>query len=68
MMKESYLAVPEHKRRSILGDMDRKDAPLRALCGLPVGLRRKPEELGLNCRWALEYFTERGRLARDARP
>ena len=30
-VRAAYLAVPEHRRRRMLGDMDRKDAPVRWL-------------------------------------
>jgi hypothetical protein len=31
LLKESYEAVPEHHRRSVLGDMDVKDIPIRMI-------------------------------------
>lgn len=33
-LREAYLAVPEHLRRYLLGDMDRKDRPIREVLGL----------------------------------
>jgi predicted NAD-dependent protein-ADP-ribosyltransferase YbiA (DUF1768 family) len=62
-IREAYFAIPRHHRRGMLGDMDRKDAPVLALIsdiGQPV--------LGWNPRGrvtteddrrrAVEYFTE----------
>jgi ribA/ribD-fused uncharacterized protein len=34
-LREAYLAIPEHLRVYVLGDMDRKDWPLRALIAEP---------------------------------
>jgi len=30
-IRAAYFAIPEHRRRAMLGDMDRKDAPVKAL-------------------------------------
>ncbi|MGW6882052.1 NADAR family protein [Streptomyces goshikiensis] len=64
----AYLAIPATRRRYALGDMDRKDRPLRVLVAGPGGL---PEN------WsgepvsqeaydeAVDYFEERARLIAD---
>lgn len=71
-IREAYFAIPEHRRRSMLGDMDRKDAPVTALIS-DVGQPR----LGWNPRnhiataedqrEAITYFTERAAYAAKAK-
>jgi hypothetical protein len=68
-IRQRYLTIPKHRRMSALGDMDRKDAPLRILItdvgqtlyGWPYGLvvtDQKRAEV-------VEYFHERN-LAAEA--
>ncbi|MGW1466353.1 NADAR family protein [Streptomyces sp. NPDC002308] len=66
-VREAYDAIPEHLRRYALGDMDRKDFPLRAIATGP-GNRIElgngstldvTEEMHAS---ALEYFAEREQL------
>lgn len=66
-MRELYEAIPEHMRHYALGDMDRKDMPLRVLAsGLGARIERwygEPVEVAeqVHAR-ALEYFAERDRV------
>jgi hypothetical protein len=70
-LREAYLAVPEHLRMFLLGDMDAKDIPLRQLltpAGKPlIGLLPGPRadyivtEAGKQA--ALEYFADWTRRA-----
>jgi predicted NAD-dependent protein-ADP-ribosyltransferase YbiA (DUF1768 family) len=65
-LRAAYLAVPEHLRRFVLGDMDAKDGPLRVLC-TPVGERTTYDEVvtaEMHAR-AIEYFDDRERSIRD---
>lgn len=65
-LRASYDAIPEHFRRYALGDMDRKDTPLRILCAGVGGLLDFP---GWETRTvteqahqdALDYFADRQR-------
>jgi predicted NAD-dependent protein-ADP-ribosyltransferase YbiA (DUF1768 family) len=62
----AYLAIPEHRRRSALGDMDVKDRPLKVLAyGIGARLRGDdgPVITEEDHRWALEYFAERKQAA-----
>lgn len=65
-----YLAIPEHFRNYVLGDMDRQDQPLRVLA-TPVGQRTphpdddEPVTIGMH-EEAFEYFAERETDAIDA--
>ena len=69
----AYLAIPEHKRRSALGDMDAKDQPLKVLA-YGVGARLNGDDGPViteeTHRRALDYFAEREQAAaeRAARP
>ncbi|MGB3442608.1 MAG: NADAR family protein [Actinophytocola sp.] len=47
-LEAAYLAIPEHLRGYALGDMDRKDGPLRALFGADNEARQR----------ALDYFAD----------
>jgi hypothetical protein len=66
VLRAAYEAIPEHFRRYALGDMDRKDAPLRVLCAgvggrldFPSGdTRTVTEQLHQE---ALDYFAGRQR-------
>lgn len=65
-LREAYLAIPRHLRRYALGDMDRKDWPLKVLAfgpgaPLPGDGSIVTDEMH---RKALEYFAERD-LARN---
>lgn len=61
-LREAYLSIPEHNRLYVLGDMDSKDRPLRALCGIDHG---EPDVDTLQSVHA--YFEERGPWATEAR-
>lgn len=63
-VRELYEAIPEHLRRYALGDMDRKDMPLRVLAAGPGahldgGSGRSFEVTEEAHAKALEYFAER---------
>ncbi|WP_217230319.1 NADAR family protein [Streptomyces anulatus] len=65
VVRSAYLAIPETQRHYALGDMDRKDQPLRALVAGPGGtLEGSPD--GVITREtheeAIAYFEERARL------
>jgi predicted NAD-dependent protein-ADP-ribosyltransferase YbiA (DUF1768 family) len=62
----AYLAIPGHRRRSALGDMDCKDRPFKVLA-YGVGARPwgddRPAVTEEDHRWALDHFAERERAA-----
>lgn len=70
VVRELYEAIPEHLRRYALGDMDRKDMPLRVVAAGPGAHIESwsgrsfevTEEVHAN---ALEYFAEREQLRRE---
>jgi predicted NAD-dependent protein-ADP-ribosyltransferase YbiA (DUF1768 family) len=59
-LRDAYLAIPEHRRHFMLGDMDAKDQPVRVLC-TPVGERTTYDELVTEEMHteALAYFADR---------
>lgn len=63
----AYLAIPEHRRRGAIGDMDVKDRPLKVLA-YGVGARLSGDDGPViteeDHHWALEYFAERRQAAR----
>ncbi|MFJ6841078.1 NADAR family protein [Streptomyces griseoluteus] len=69
-VREAYEAIPEHLRRYALGDMDRKDFPLRVIAAGPGSQIELwdgntvdvTEEMHA---FALEYFAERERLRKQ---
>lgn len=69
-VREAYEAIPEHLRRYALGDMDRKDFPLRVIATGPENgfdlwngdTVDVTEEMHAS---ALEYFAEREQLRRQ---
>ncbi|MFE4336477.1 hypothetical protein ACFRQM_46190 [Streptomyces sp. NPDC056831] len=69
-VREAYEAIPEHRRRYALGDMDRKDFPLRVIVtgqGNQIELWSGntvdvTEEMHAS---ALEYFAEREQLRKQ---
>lgn len=68
-LRKAYLEIPPTQRRYVLGDMDLKDGPLRALVHGPGGTdplwgRVITEE---HYEGALEYFAERKRGAAEIR-
>ncbi|MFJ9644056.1 NADAR family protein [Streptomyces sp. NPDC004244] len=67
--RAAYLAVPETVRRYALGDMDRKDRPLRVLVAGPGGRMPGASEGRVTQTEyddALAYFEERGRWIAEA--
>lgn len=69
-LRELYEAIPEHMRHYALGDMDRKDLPLRVLAeGLGAHIERwygDPVEVTEEVHaWALEYFAKREQVRRQ---
>jgi ribA/ribD-fused uncharacterized protein len=69
-VRELYEAIPEHMRRAALGDMDRKDMPLRVLAAGPGahidwGSGRSFEVTEEVHAGALEYFDEREQVRRE---
>ncbi|MFD5198963.1 NADAR family protein [Streptomyces sp. NPDC058375] len=64
-VRAAYLAVPETKRHYALGDMDRKDQPLRALAAGPGGMLEGSPDGVITAEAyeeAVAYFEERARL------
>jgi len=69
-LRELYEAIPEHMRHYALGDMDRKDMPLRVLAAGPGAHIERwsgesievTEEMHTR---ALEYFAERDQLRQE---
>ncbi|MFI9787037.1 NADAR domain-containing protein [Kitasatospora sp. NPDC051984] len=62
--RAAFLAVPESQRRYALGDMDRKDWPLRVLVAGPGGRTYLPSDRAVTQKDydnALAYFEERAR-------
>ncbi|MFJ6773931.1 hypothetical protein ACIQOV_23765 [Kitasatospora sp. NPDC091257] len=61
VLREAYLAIPEHLRRYALGDMDSKDWPLKVLAAGPGArlLGGGPVVTDEMYQHALEYFAER---------
>ncbi|MEV0455813.1 NADAR family protein [Catellatospora methionotrophica] len=70
-IRAAYFAIPAHLRRGMLGDMDRKDQPVRCLIsdiGRP-GLRASPDDMVVSesARLkAIAYFVERAGYAARA--
>jgi predicted NAD-dependent protein-ADP-ribosyltransferase YbiA (DUF1768 family) len=67
-LRETYLAIPAHMRRYALGDMDRKDWPLRVLCtdlgsSLTGGEKTVTQQMRQE---AIDYFAEREHLTGQA--
>ncbi|MFY0512362.1 NADAR family protein [Streptomyces anulatus] len=65
VVRAAYLAIPETQRHYALGDMDRKDQPLRALVAGPGGtLEGSPDGVITQetHEEAIAYFEERARL------
>ncbi|MFI5833660.1 NADAR family protein [Micromonospora sp. NPDC051300] len=68
IVRERYFAVPEHRRRYVLGDMDHDDVPVRILLaetGETIPARRPDHTLTVTTEtreWAVDYFrrSERG--------
>ncbi|MFF5899594.1 NADAR family protein [Streptomyces argenteolus] len=63
--RAAYLAIPETRRHYALGDMDRKDGPLRVLVAGPGGTTEGWDDEPVSQRTyesALAYFEERARL------
>jgi predicted NAD-dependent protein-ADP-ribosyltransferase YbiA (DUF1768 family) len=55
-LREAYLAIPEHNRRYVLGDMDSQDRPLLDLCGIGPDGREAPD--ADIPQWVDAYFEE----------
>ncbi|MFD7628855.1 NADAR family protein [Streptomyces sp. NPDC059851] len=67
--RAAYLAIPHTQRRYALGDMDRKDGPLRVLVAGPGGDDvHRPDERVTQERYdeAVAYFEERNRWIAEA--
>lgn len=62
-LRDRYLAIPEHMRHYALGDMDRKDLPLRVLItDLGETVQWWPDDVTVTDEkraWAVAYFHER---------
>ena len=67
-LREAYLAIPEHNRHYVLGDMDHKDRPLVYLCTdvgePPIGgwFRDEGNVTEAKREWAFRYFADRERV------
>lgn len=69
-LRAAYQAIPEHHRVYALGDMDRKDWPLRVLCtdlGAPLDWPGEHVVTGEMRQRALAYFAERERAITKSR-
>ncbi|MER8185650.1 NADAR family protein [Kitasatospora sp. NPDC094015] len=62
-LRDAYLAIPEHFRHYALGDMDRKDWPLKVLVAGLGGTMHGSERVVTESmhREALDYFEERSK-------